>query len=336
MVTRRRRLKQTALGIAAFAAALLVAGAAVNAWYEHQDDRRFPPRGRFIKVVDHKLLIDCTGQGPTVILEGGAGSSSLYFRRVQRALESSMRVCTYDRAGLGASEIGSGRYDIATSADELHELLRAAGLPLPVIIVGHSLGANIAAYYGAHYRADLAGLVLIDPGTPEDLFEDFKGSPTEALAMTRCGWRCDAAAFAARVGVVRLAARHAGTVHMNADETAEYRAQLARPTNARATMGTIVFLPKSALQMKEVRTFGDLPVTVMASSALRKPEGKETHADVVKWRARYLEQLRALAGASTHGRGPVIVPNTTHLSVGLDDVGVNAIADEVKTLATRR
>jgi len=231
----RGRLARWLKRIVAALAVILVAAAAFNAWREHADDARFPPPGRMVLVGDHRLHLHCAGSGgPTVVIEAGAGGWSVHSRRLQSALAGSVRVCTYDRAGLGWSESGPGAYDIAASGRELHDLLRAANEPLPVVLVGHSLGANIAGWYAASYPADVAGAMLIDPGTPQDMLEDFEGTDAEAAGIASCGWKCGAAAALARLGVVRLAVRRAGTKHLSADENSVYRAQLAQAKTVRA------------------------------------------------------------------------------------------------------
>jgi pimeloyl-ACP methyl ester carboxylesterase len=47
-------------------------------------------------------------------------------------------------------------------ARELHDLLAAAGISPPYVLVGHSLGGVIARQFAARYPADVAGMVLID------------------------------------------------------------------------------------------------------------------------------------------------------------------------------
>ena len=313
---------------------LLVGGTLANAGLERA--ARVPPPGRLVAVGDHRLHIHCVGTGgPAVVLEAGAGSSSLLLTRLQRALASSVRACVYDRAGLGWSEAGDGRYDIATASSELHLLLRASEVPLPVVLVGHSLGANIAAHYAAAHPEDLAGVVLVDPGVPEDMLEDFRGTETEALAIDDCGWKCGAGAAAARTGLVRLAMRMAGagSKTLTPAENARYRAEMSRPSSLRAAVGSLVFLPKSALQARDARGFGDVPVTVVYSGDTRKPEGDETPADVARWHARTLERMRELAAGSSRGRGPVVVPGATHVSVVTQPAGIGAIVAETLRLA---
>ena len=54
-----------------------------------------------------KLHAICTGTGaPTVVIEAGASSFAIDFTLVQRQVEKSSRVCSYDRAGSGWSGLG--------------------------------------------------------------------------------------------------------------------------------------------------------------------------------------------------------------------------------------
>ena len=324
------RLRTKLAGATAF---VLVAAVAVNAWLARRDLEQFPPPGSLFEVAGHKLHLYCEGVGaPTVILDAGLGGSSLYLRKVQHALKDSVRTCAYDRAGLGWSESGSGQLDIASSANELRELLRASKTPLPAVLIGHSLGANIAEYYAATFGADLAGAVLIDPGTTEDLLEDFDGSEAKAMSITSCGWKCTAAAAAANLGVLRIVTRKAGAKHMSREDAAAYRAEIARSRTQRNVVGALEFLPKTAFELRAMKSFGSVPITVVYSEKTRGPEGKETVADVDAWHALTLDRMRALLRLTTRGRGPIIVPGVTHSTIVFDSAGVSTIVEETLRL----
>lgn len=111
-----------------------------------------------------RLNLFCTGSGsPTVVYEAGGGENSVSFRRVQKQLSATTRVCSYDRAGLGFSDAAVRASNAANIVADLHRLVEKADLGKPVILLGHSSGGLYAALYAATYRNDVAGMVLIDP-----------------------------------------------------------------------------------------------------------------------------------------------------------------------------
>ena len=124
------------------------------------------PTGGRVDVGGYELAWECRGEGePTVILEAGLGAAgtSEFFGFIDR-VASGARVCTYDRAGTGESdERPVGEHVTARlMAVDLHRLLETLGVPLPVVLVGHSYGGMpVRAFEGA-YPADVAGMVLID------------------------------------------------------------------------------------------------------------------------------------------------------------------------------
>jgi pimeloyl-ACP methyl ester carboxylesterase len=75
------------------------------------------------------------------------------------------RVCSYDRPGEGSSPKPKTKQALADSARLLDDLLSALHLASHgVILVGHSLGGEIAAEYASHYRRShhVKALVLLD------------------------------------------------------------------------------------------------------------------------------------------------------------------------------
>ncbi len=134
--TPRRFLRWGCLGCLwralAFGAGLMVVLAAAGYGYEQyasaRDRQRYPPSGKLIEVDGHKLHLDCRGAGsPTVILETQATSSALDWGYVQPEIAKFTRVCAYDRAGFGWSELGPAPRTAGHAAQELHALLTAAG-----------------------------------------------------------------------------------------------------------------------------------------------------------------------------------------------------------------
>lgn len=113
-----------------------------------------------------KLNLRCSGSGaPTVVLDIGTGMTSMSWRKVQPLIATTHRVCSYDRAGFAFSDPGPPPRTAQAEADDLYALVHAAKLETPLILVGHSRASFIARLYANAYQSDIAGLVLVDPGS---------------------------------------------------------------------------------------------------------------------------------------------------------------------------
>jgi pimeloyl-ACP methyl ester carboxylesterase len=166
------------------------------------DLRRFPPPGRLVDLGRHRLHLYETGtEGPTVVLESGISASSLNWRTVQSQVANFARVCSYDRAGLGWSELCRQPCTPSALADQLCSLLHAAAVPGPFVLVGHSFGALIVHAFAVKYADETVGLILVDPLDPAEwtpLTDERRKMITKAVSLSRRG------ALAARLGVVRM------------------------------------------------------------------------------------------------------------------------------------
>ena len=181
-----------ALGIAgAVLIFILLAGATYQGVATALERREFPRPGGLVSVGDHQLHIYCTGTGsPTVVLEAPAAGLSAAWSEVQRRLSGTMRVCSYDRAGLGWSESGDRPFDPSRVPDELRTLLTRANEPGPFVLAGQGLGAAFARIYAARPDSGVAALVLID------------APPVDATSSPP-GWIMPASPWLARAGVLR-------------------------------------------------------------------------------------------------------------------------------------
>lgn len=124
---------------------------------------RYPPIGQMVDVGDFRMHIACSGsKSPTVIIEAGQGGMGLQYTNIQAALARDTRVCVYDRAGLGWSDMGQKPRSAQAVVDELHTLLNNAGEEGPYVLVGHSLGGLFSLLYANTYPSDVVGLILLD------------------------------------------------------------------------------------------------------------------------------------------------------------------------------
>jgi pimeloyl-ACP methyl ester carboxylesterase len=77
------------------------------------------------------------------------------------------RWCAYDRANIGRSDPVATPRTVRQMVGDLHELLRAAKVPTPVVLVGKSFGGYPVLMYAATYPTDVAAIVLLDVLLPD-------------------------------------------------------------------------------------------------------------------------------------------------------------------------
>lgn len=140
-----------------------------------------------------KLFIACRGKGsPTVVLEAGTGDLGRVWslepsgpgRPVFPAVSRFTRVCVYDRPGtylltpdrFSRSDPAAMPRTALDLARDLRGLLRAAGVPAPYVLAGHSFGGMVARLYATAFPRQIAGLVSIDAQN-----EDFTAAYKEFL-----------------------------------------------------------------------------------------------------------------------------------------------------------
>lgn len=121
------------------------------------------PLGKLVDLGGHQLHVNCSGIGsPVVVVENGLGDFSFDWSLVQRQVAKYTRICTYDRAGYAWSEPGPKPRTFAQLNLELHDALQKLGEKGPFVLVGHSYGGPVMINFAGVYRADTAGLVLVD------------------------------------------------------------------------------------------------------------------------------------------------------------------------------
>jgi pimeloyl-ACP methyl ester carboxylesterase len=150
---------------------LVLAGSAIyNRWAFRHYRAIYPPPGNVYLVDGFNMHLYCTGSdGPTVILEAGAGDDARIWGKVQPEVSKVTRVCSYDRAGFGWSDPRPGLRDSNSIADQLHGLLAAARISGPIVLMGHSIAGLHMRAYLSKYRRDISGVVFVDAATPEGI-----------------------------------------------------------------------------------------------------------------------------------------------------------------------
>jgi pimeloyl-ACP methyl ester carboxylesterase len=139
--------------------------------------------GKKVDMGGWALYIQCRGTGsPTVVLDAGLDDGHDIWERTEPALARKTRTCSYDRSGVGDSDVRPSEPAVVSAeqvVDELHELLDEAQVDAPYVLVGHSIGGLNARLHAARHPDDLAGIVFVDPTSP-NYFEDGTTAP-EAL-----------------------------------------------------------------------------------------------------------------------------------------------------------
>lgn len=302
------------------------------------------PPGRLVDIGGFRLHLQLVGEGsPIVVFDAALGGSSVSWARVLPEVGTCTRACSYDRAGFGWSDAGPKPRTAERLVGELRALLRAAGLPPPYVLVGHSFGAFVVELFAARHREEVSGLVLVEP---PDLAEWAPPSDADRRRLEIGAWLCRRGALAARLGLatlvlwlaragaLRMARLVVGAVsgwrlHGHEPELLApvrgvppalrptlYR-MWTRPTFFEALASQIEHVPTTAAQVLAATAggFGELPLLVL-SAASAGPDRLRRHA--------------AVARLSARGR-QIVVERTGHwIPLDRPDAVVAAICDLVR------
>jgi pimeloyl-ACP methyl ester carboxylesterase len=145
------------------------------------------------------LFLHCEGQrhDPAVILDSGLFRDSTDWRLVVPETARFTQVCSYDREGLGRSQVDQGARPetecIDESVEDLRSLLKSVHIAPPYILVGASGGGIRVRRYTRNYPDEVAGLVFVDSAHEEQIWRfieidprSIQGPPADPN-LARCG-----------------------------------------------------------------------------------------------------------------------------------------------------
>lgn len=298
---------------------------AVGGGYEtlraSMDRETYRAPGPLVDVGGHRLYLSCTGSGsPTVLLESGLGESSTYWAWIAPAVARETQVCVYDRAGRGWSEAAPGPQDGVGVATDLHTLLDRADVRGPLVLVGHSSGAQYVRIFAGRYPAQVAGVVLLD-AQPARAMTRLPAYPAFYRTFRRV---LAVLPVLARLGVGRVIAR-AGTSGLPPQARDLQRASHASAQYHGSLRDEFAQLPVALAQADAVRTLGDRPLIAVTAVRDAQPGWQPLQ-----------DELMQLSTNSVHRT----LQNATHTSL-IEDAqdaraSSQAIRDVVESVRQRR
>jgi pimeloyl-ACP methyl ester carboxylesterase len=166
------------------------------------DARKFPAPGVIVNTSRGSMHVQQMGSGgPVIILEAGIAASSLNWSILQPRLAEFAATYSYDRPGFGWSAPSKRECTLQEMSDDLHALITALKITAPYVVVGHSFGALVLRVYAQCFPEELAGIILVDPLTPEEWIKPHRA---QCWQLRRGVWFSRAGAALGGIGVVRF------------------------------------------------------------------------------------------------------------------------------------
>lgn len=266
------------------------------------EERQYPPFGELVDVGGYRLHLNGSGKGDTtVILDAGLAMNSIDWVLVQPEIASFARVYSYDRAGLGWSDENSAPRTSLQMVIELHQLLQAAHIDPPYILVGHSSGGANVLMYAIMYPKEVSGLVLVD-SVHENQSKLLPADPAPAISERLTsysdpylGW------ITVPLGISRFFL-HFSDLQSELDHFPDgikdaYFAKINSPKYARTAYEEDVHFDESLQQLSLLKHQINIPIIVITAGAPIDPSTAATE-DLV-W-ARFQEEICALSDKSIH------------------------------------
>ncbi|MEM9284990.1 MAG: alpha/beta hydrolase [Pseudomonadota bacterium] len=224
------------------------------------DDRAFPPPGHFVSHGDRQLHVQCAGtsNGVTIMLEAGAGASSLDWEVVAAGLAEQTRVCRYDRAGFGWSDRGPWPRSIEALVDDLHHVITHETGDDEIVLAGHSFGGLIVQAYARTHPDRLRGLVIVD-GVDTDFIELYAEQSISGARTMRLG------AVVTHIGLPRLLGMAPAPTSAPDRIQRAMKARIIRPASIATAADEAVSVGENVPYLRALATLDDdLPVTVLS------------------------------------------------------------------------
>ena len=287
-----------------------------------------------------QMNVWCQGSGnPVVILEAGAGGSTLEWRWVHGEIAKITRVCAYDRAGMGFSNPGPLPRTANAVVSDFVALMKAASIKPPYVMVAHSLGSYFVRLYADQHPRDVAGMVLLDPSVENqdkrfgeisptylDLLRKDDETAQECLRMAQAG------TLAAELPIFKECTYGYSRDPSFSDTLFQLQIKRRLSPTFRATLlsetGEMSGADSEELAAAR-RSYGSMPLIVLTageSDAYPELTGEQTNAMNRLWFQMH-EELTALSSHGSHRR----VEHSAHyIQKDRPDVVIDAVREVVR------
>lgn len=230
------------------------------------------PPGRYWDLGSYRVHAEIRGEGsPAVVLLSSAAAFD--WQLVLPEISKFTTVLSYDRAGLGWSEVSQVGKDLGSMTAELEALLRVSALPRPHIVVAHAGAGLLARRFVDLHRELVCGMVLVDSAHEQE----WARMPVSQRAFADAMRMFKALSFLARLRLL------SPTLRLLGGPGGPYR---ALPRQAREAMVSWLSHPDSAVALRAEleqllpelqagtppRSLGDLPLIVLEATRDRPSE----------------------------------------------------------------
>lgn len=282
---------------------LAIAGTVYQTAATEADQRRYPPPGILVNVGGYKMHLYCMGDGsPTVILDSANMGTVSNWAWIQPEAGKVTRVCAYDRADSGWSDLSPQPNDTRQNAEALHMLLENAGESGPYVLVGHSFGGLYVRMYAEMFPDEVAGMVFIEGTLPDGL--KALGKP-DVMPNAPDAGMMDATPFISRLGILRLMGFPPTDPDLPEPQRGELQAYLSSTKLAESLKRQYHLFPVLLDQVRPLyvaESLGDIPVAVIL--------GSEGDGGIAEW-----QDLFAAQAALSTNHMTIIVDGANHISL---------------------
>ena len=261
---------------------------------------------------------------PAVLAVHGITATSFAWLSCAAALGDEVSLIAVDLRGRGESGRLPGPFGLDAHVSDLVAVLDALALPRPVV-VGHSMGAYIAARLGARHPDRVSSLVLVDggltiPGSaevdPEPFMRAFLGPALARLELT----------FESLDAYVAWWHKHPAFTGSDIDPAVLRRYAehdlVGDPPALRSSVNPDILRPDGV----DVLRSDDAHRLALPAVLLCAPRGMVNDPNPMQ----PLELVRAWAAEDPERRRALQVPDVNHYTITLGAAGAAAVAAEVR------